>query len=259
MTPCAVSDRYLNWKPALIGWTPALIMSITAVIISTVFPKLADAQRVAQSTAHKSASPVPGGGASVDERRLELDRDRLEFEKQKFVVETKRENDELENEKTKQIWSAASAIAPIIAALFTLGYSVWSFRKQSVAAATLQNDTAKLQFDMKAAEIAFAGKTPEAVENRAKLLKKIFGKRLPDNFPPHFEPEEHGGGKEAPEGKLAFVEMLLKYPGQDQKIFRLWSELFGDAWLKKVEPVLTGGSGQECNHSAPKEPDVGKT
>jgi hypothetical protein len=219
---------------------------IIALILSADSARPGEASRGSHSNGRRSARQAASGTPSTEERRLALDRDRLEFEKQKFAVETKRENDKLQNERTQQYWSSASAIVPIIAALLTLVYGIMSLR-----------ETAKLQFFIKAAEIAFAGKTPEAVENRSKLLKKIFGTRLPDNFPPQFDPGEHGGGKEPPEGKVPFVEMLLKYPGQDQKILGLWTELFGDAWLKRVKPLLTDRPGREIEPEKPAPNDTG--
>jgi hypothetical protein len=168
-----------------------------------------------------------------------LDHDRLEFEKQRFVVETKRGNDQLQNEKTKAYWSAISTIVPIIAALLTVGYGMLNFRKQSIEAARLQNEAAKLQFEIKAAEIAFAGKTPKAVEHRGTILKRIFGDRLPANFPAPFEA---GEPKETPAEKITFLELLLKYPGKEQQILRLWTALFGelgDPWLERVKPIVS--------------------
>lgn len=222
--------------------------ALTALFLAALLSGALANPAGAQSVSHLTRPPLgpTGGMPSAEEQRLALDRDRLEFEKQKFAVETKRENDEFQKEKIQQYWSEASTMVPVIAALLTLVYGIWSFR-----------ETAKLQFFIKAAEIAFAGKTPEAVENRAKLLKKIFGKRLPNDFPPTIEAGEHGGGKEPPEMKIAFVEMLLKYPEQGQKILSLWTTLFGDSWLEKVEPVLTGNSGNEPNATKHKRPAVG--
>lgn len=240
MKPSAVSNRPAN-RPT------ALTVFIMAVMLSAVFTKPTDAQPRSQTAADHSTHPASGGTPSAEERQLVLDHDRLEFEKQKFVVETKRGNDQLQNEKTKTYWSAVSTIVPIIAALLTLGYSIWSFRKQSIEAARLQNEGAKLQFEIKAAEIAFAGKTPRAVEHRGRILKKIFGDRLPENFPAPFEA---GEPKETPAEKITFLELLLKNPGKEQQILKLWTALFGelgDPWLERVKPIVTAGASNELN------------
>jgi hypothetical protein len=167
------------------------------------------------------------------------------IEQQKLAVERQK----LEVERSKAAWSAVATIVPLLAALGTLIYSVWSFRKQTgetarlhkeaaIETARLQNESAKLQFEIKAAEIAFSGKTPEAVRNRAKVLKTIFGQRLPENFPPEFDPKTYGGGKETPEEKMFFLELLLKYPGKEKEIVEGWDTLFGDAWLARVKPLI---------------------
>jgi hypothetical protein len=228
-----------------------LLVCATALLLSGGFTKPVVAQPNANIPADKSAKPLSGGTPSTAERQLDLDRDRLEFEKRKFAVETNEENDKLENEKVKTRWSAISTIVPIIAALLTLGYGIWSFRKQAIEAAKLQNEGAKLQFEIKAAEIAFDGKTPKAVENRGRVLKRIFNNRLPESFPAPFEAGEHGGGKEAPAEKITFLELLLKYPDKEQQILKLWTALFGDPWIERIRPLVAGCVGADPKGSGP--------
>lgn len=229
MTLSTASSRPYNGRAAMI------VPILSVVILSLVFTQPADGQPDSHSTADQKAHSAPSVTPPAQEQQLAVDRERLQFEKQKFVVET-------ENEKTKEHWSAASAIGPMIAALFTLCYGIWSFR-----------ETAKLQFEIKAAEIAFEGKTPKAVENRVKFLKSLFGKRLPDNFPTRIGTGEYNGSKdapadkEAPAEKITFLELLLKYPGKEHQIFSLWTALFEDPWLERVKPVLTGGTGEEID------------
>jgi hypothetical protein len=174
-----------------------------------------------------------------------IEKQKLDLENQKLAVE----REKLDVERGKAKWSAASTIVPLLGVLGTLIYSVWSFRKQmnnsatlqkeaAIETARLQNESAKLQFEIKAAEIAFSGITPEAVTNRARVLKKIFEDRLPANFPATLEPKDHGGGKESPDEKMFFLELLLKYPGKEKEIIRAWDKLFGDSWLERVKPVL---------------------
>jgi len=176
---------------------------------------------------------------SIEERKLILDRDRLDFEKQKFEAETKLSSAKLEQERTAAMWSAASTILPFVAGFFTLCYSIWSFRRQASQAATFQKDSAKLQFDLKAAEIAFSGKSPEAVKNRASALKKMFGDRLPADFAKDFDADSHGGGKEASTEKMAFLDLLLKHPDKQPQIVKIWDALFSDAWLDRVKPIVS--------------------
>jgi hypothetical protein len=121
-----------------------------------------------------------------------------------------------------------SSIIPLVVALSTLAFSIWSFRQQG-----------SHEVELKAAEFAFLGKTPEAVLNRCKALKQIFGDRLPKDFGASFNPLDHGGGKEDSESKKFFIELLLKYPQQRSDIIQFWGALFGDAWLDRLKPLLS--------------------
>jgi hypothetical protein len=99
------------------------------------------------------------------------------------------------------------------------------------------------------------------VKNRASVLKTIFGNRLPENFPPTFEPETYGGGKESPEEKMFFLELLLKYPTKEKEIIKGWEMLFGDTWLDRVKPVILREAGtptektEEGKEKAAKNPN----
>jgi hypothetical protein len=193
----------------------------------------------AQPKPHSASTPAPlNTMGTVDERKLQLDRERLDFDKQKFMTETAIAREKLQNDRDHETWSALSTLLPFFAGFLTLGYSVWSFRKQATTTARLQNETARLQFEMKAAEIAFAGKTPTAVQNRAGVLKTMFGDRLPGAFPPPFDVAKHGEKAESPAEKIQFLEMLLKYPDHQQQAVDLWAALFTDDWLDRVKPVV---------------------
>jgi hypothetical protein len=171
---------------------------------------------------------------SAENQSIVVEQQRLQLERQKFAadtdIETRKigiEQAKLDVERATAKWSAMASIVPLMVALLTLAYSTWSFRQQG-----------KQQVELKAAEFAFLGKTPEAVLNRCKALKQIFGRNLPDDFGESFDPGEHGGGKEDPESKRFFLELLLKYPLQRAELTQFWRELFGDPWLDRVKPLL---------------------
>jgi hypothetical protein len=56
----------------------------------------------------------------------------------------------------------------LIAAIATLGYSIWSLR-----------ETAVTQFETKVAELAMAAPGPSETRNRARVLVAMFGDLLP--------------------------------------------------------------------------------
>ena len=202
----------------------------------------------------KARTPViesrkPPNETPIDDRRLQLDRDRLEFDREKFESDTALAREKLQQDESHEIWAALGTLLPFLAGFCTLAYSVWSFRRQAIATAVLQKEAATLQFEMKAAEIAFAGKTPTAVQNRAQALKKVFGDRLPASFPAPLDVDALGEKEESSAEKLQFLELLLKYPDRQRQAFELWKTLFEDEWLDRVEPIV--GSANPAGAAAP--------
>ena len=193
-----------------------------------------------------TAKPPSSMQTSLDAGSLALQRERLELDKQKFAVETETQQQrlridqaKLDQDQTNARRTALLSLAPLLAAIGTLLYSIWSFRKQIELQTKLQNEASQSQFQMKAAEIAFAGaKTPEAVQNRANALKALFEDRLPHNFATMFDASQVGGAKEVPEAKQFFLELLLKYPNLSVATTELWKALFQEDWLDRVKPLL---------------------
>jgi len=211
---------------------------------------------LSSGTAYAGKKTPPGSATAsrtssrnVEGGDLALQRERLQLEKQKFASDVEAENkrfaierDKLQADVVLAKWSKVSSVVPLVVALATILYGIWSFSKQGKQQAAAQAAAASLQFELKAAEIAFAGKTPEAVMNRAKALSAVFPTRLPSDFLGSFDPQKVGGGKQDPEGKKFFLELLTKCRPQDKaEIFGLWKALFGDDWLKGVESLLTNG------------------
>jgi hypothetical protein len=164
----------------------------------------------------------------------------MQLEQQKLAANAEIENkklalerEKLEAQKSAAKWSALTTVIPLAIGIFSL---VLSIRHQT----KMQQDAARLQFEIKAAEIAFSGKTPQAVANRTLALKQIFSERLPKNFATNFAPEEVGGDKEPSEDKKLFLEFLLKYPKDRSVIFDFWTTLFpGDEkWLGRMKSLL---------------------
>lgn len=226
------------------------IVLLTLLILASVLNAVVHAWQ--ESTTTSSASPQQEPKAANDNQSLE--QQRLDFERQKFAVDTNLENEKiklerekLEAERSKIPWTAFSAVVPLLAVLFTVGYSIWSFRKQSEQQNEQRREDAKqvekqrvedakLQFEMKAAEIAFMGETPLAVRDRAKALKVMFDNRLPNNFLSDYDPYKLGEREGNIESKKFFLELMLKYPEQQFETLCFWKELFpGDVeWLIRI-------------------------
>lgn len=214
-----------------------------AVVLGTLGGSSCTIGTVPQVLAEIGPADRPKAGKPFNDLRqkqMELD-----LQREKLAEETTAEKEKARIEWAKldfqksNAWPALlSSLVPLLVALFTLAYSIWSFRKQAQQQNELQSHAAQLQFEIKAAEIAFAGKTPEALANRARALKTIFRERLPANFLDSFEPKEYGGGKESPDEKKFFLELLVKYPDQKEEIAKLWGALFSDEWIEKVKPLV---------------------
>jgi hypothetical protein len=162
---------------------------------------------------------------AAEKARLDIEQSTLDVERSQLGIE-----------QSKILWSALSTIVPLLGVLLTVAYSAWSFKRQASQQAAAQRESARLAFDMKAAEIIFAGTSPEAVQNRGNALKAIFGSRLTGAFLEGFDPNAFGGDKETPEPKRYLLALLVKYPQQRADILKYWLQLFpGDSeWLNRV-------------------------
>lgn len=231
--------------------TPAIgFLAIVVAILSFVSSEAAYAQAKPSSSGATASKPPSGKTPSAkEEESLAVQRERLEMDKQKFASDRATEKEKLDLERSKLkveqskvLWSALSTIVPLLGVLLTVVYSMWSFKKQTALQIAAQNEAAKLDFEIKAAEITFAGKSPQAVRNRGNALKAMFGGRLPGRFLEGFDPKTYGGDKEAPEDKKFFLELLLKYPDKKTEIVKYWDQLFpGDhQWIERV--TLEGGA-----------------
>jgi hypothetical protein len=231
------------------GWRTSARLIATMFIVGMTFAVGSNTKIMAQQgpvvKGHSARSEVQ---ATTPSESL-LERQKFDLERQKLADETaaarERERIEwakLDFERSSAYRSLFSSMVPLLVALGTLFYSIWSFRKQAKLQNEMQAHASQAQFVVKAAEIAFAGKTPVAVGNRAALLQAIFDDWLPKKFASSFDPAKYGGGKkEGPEEKKFFLELLLKYPSQMPEIFELWNVLFGDEWLERVKPFIRVG------------------
>jgi len=204
------------------------------------------------------AAGVPNMGTSrVDQERLTLERQRVMLEetkaKQEQINEAARiqlerdklkvEQEKANIEREKGMWAAVASVVPLVAVLLTVAFGVWTSAQQMRLQTVAQADAAKLAFEIKAAEIAFAAKSPEAVLNRGKALKAMFGTRLPDSFLQSFVPHEVAATTEPATEKLVLMGLLAEHVEDADKIIAYWQRLFpGDeSWLRRLlEPSVMG-------------------
>lgn len=104
--------------------------------------------------------------------RIEKLQDIDEPEKIRLLLECEKQR--IERFKS---WSlAVSVLVPLLIAVFTAAYNV-----------QLQDKRAKIDFELKAAEIVMTASSPKAATNKAKVLTELFPDRLSSRFENTFE------------------------------------------------------------------------
>jgi hypothetical protein len=227
-------------------------------------------QATKQTPAAAQQAALPSQPDMLARERLELDKAKAAFDQgianQKMVLERDKivnDSARIKLEESKNRWTAVSVILPVLGVLATLAFSIYSFKKQQRLQIDSQNETARLNFEIKAAEITFAGKSPHAIRNRGRALRQLFSDRLHPDFLSNFRPEDFGGDAEPAPQKLALLELLAKYPGQRDEILTDWANLFpGDsAWFARVTKVsqtrqTSPADGNAPSGSPPMNPDT---
>jgi hypothetical protein len=163
----------------------------------------------------------------------DLDRQRFELERLQFEVSQEQERQKLELgherlrvERFKAWWTGVTVVIPILLAVGTIAAGLWT---QAAAART--------QFELKAAEIVFAGNDPYISAGKANALREIFRDRLPEGFGVTFEPSRFAGDAS---NKKYLLELLSKDFKNRKEIIRLWRVLYpNDEVAKEVELKFT--------------------
>jgi hypothetical protein len=146
----------------------------------------------------------------------ELERDKLAFEREKFI----------EIQKLEKI-KAVLLFIPLIAAIMTIAYNIHS-----------DNQEAKMNFELKSAEIVMDAKGPEETYYKAQALKTLFKGSLPDNFAEGFNSDDASlGTTDASGDKNEFLKLVI----QDNKyskdeIVKFWGVLYpaDRVWLEDI-------------------------
>jgi hypothetical protein len=205
-----------------------ILLSLIAAIFLLIAAKDLQAQPKRSAANPKTldqSTSMPQTSAETENLRLQ--RERLDFDKKKFESDNDFEERKLKIETDKAFWSAFATASPLIIGALAIIVGFWNQSRQ-----------AKHQFELKAAEIIFTGTTPQAILNRGKALKAIFGRYLSKNFLSNFKPEDYGGEKEPSEAKKFFIEQILNNPEKKAEITQLWFRVCpGDyKWLVRAYP-----------------------
>lgn len=100
-------------------------------------------------------------------QQLAIEREKLAIENQKLDIEAEK----LKVERFKAWSMGVSIFVPLLIAVLTIAYNV-----------KLQEERARVDFELKAAEIVMAASSPAAATNKAIVLTELFPDRLSMHF-----------------------------------------------------------------------------
>jgi hypothetical protein len=164
--------------------------------------------------------------ASVEERKLDLETAKFEFEKKKYGEEmVKRQRDS--HRESIQTWIGGGVvIVPILLAIIGVWVEAYKRRVEESAQRVSREESEKLQFQLKAAEIAFDVRNSREIQPKAAALAQLFPERLPKHFAKNLDPDTIRFGPPATDAKLELLKLLAQYPTQRTVILRTWGHMF---------------------------------
>ena len=161
----------------------------------------------------QASSSYANGNSSLDAQKFELEQKTVQIEE-----------DKLELQRKAMLVTGISIFVPLL-------IGIYAIRAQ-----------ARTGFELKAAEIVLNAKNPSASLTKAKALKALFPKRLPDSFASTFDPKKY----ESPsvESKIDLLKIIAANAEHKQEIITMWKQLFpADEWvndLSKRSPYTPG-------------------
>lgn len=162
---------------------------------------------------------------------------RLKLDTEQALFSRHLESEKLEVERMKAWITGVSLMTPLMIAAITLGLGVWNQNQQAKVQREIQAAAERLQFELKAAEIALSANGPISARNRARALKVLFPNRLPPDFLAAFNPDDFVGPKvEFFEAKKAFFDAAASRATDIASLAELWKQLFPwDQWPERLD------------------------
>lgn len=159
---------------------------------------------------------------ALELQKLQVEKQKLELETWKAHAQYELDAQKAHDERVRTIWTALSIVVSFLAGAGTLLFGIISQRSQ-----------AKLQFEMKAAEIVMDSKGPRAARTRAALLHKLFPTRLPEDLSATINVKELPTS--STESRKELLKMLAE-KSTPSEIIRYWLQIFpGDDWVKNLD------------------------
>jgi hypothetical protein len=184
----------------------------------------------ATSSFADDVAPVPPPNQDLQREELALKREELEFKKGESASLQKFEK-----------WKAVGNILSIVIAALALGIPVWIAAINIRAQRKVADEQAKLQFQMKIAELAVTNSTNATqAKEKARALRNLFQSTslIPPDFAERFDPKDfrmdYGHSKKTRE---ELISLLAEHPSERRQILEDWYVLFRwDRWW--VDPLL---------------------
>jgi hypothetical protein len=165
------------------------------------------------AAAEASETPLPTSQA-LEQSRRDFEERRLDLDKRKLEQETLNHKENLEMENKKSVWTAVAVAGPLVLGIGA--YLVQIF---------IQRRNEALQFKLKAVEMAMGAKDSRQIERKAKILKALFPKELTGFEPKDPELKEFSFGQSV-ERRERLIALLAEYPSSREEIIRAWGLLF---------------------------------
>lgn len=194
----------------------------------TMFFSLIFLIAAAPVTADRIAAPAPNGEKSsgVEEKKLDLERAKFEFEKVKYKDELDQKRRDSQNDLIKTVVAALSLGVPFLIAVIGVWAESRNRRRNDIAERDSREKNEKLQFQLKAAEIALDVRNSGEIQPKAAALAQLFPDRLPQNFAKNLDPETIRFGPPTTDAKMELLKLLAQYPNERGAILRIWSHMF---------------------------------
>lgn len=185
----------------------------------------------------------------IQRMSYELDTQKLAFEKEKATMERELETSrfastqeierkKLDSERNKTRWTGMSILGSVtIAAASILG------------TAYLQNEAAKTQFALKAAEIVLHSDDPEVNANKAIRFQNLFPNRMPAAWGAKFDWTKYAD--ENDDMKREVAKLVIEHPERKNQIIETYEVLFDeDTTVKSFLTRLTSRANSKTKSTA---------
>ena len=168
---------------------------------------------------------------------------KLDFERRKFDLEQEVEAKKIEIDRNKAKWTAYSIMASVLAACLTI-----------IGSAVLQYQSAKTQFELKAAELILQTNDPSVTAIKAQEFGFLFHDKMPEKWDrarETFQAERYY--TESDDLKSEIAKLLIEHPDRRSEIACVYGRLFQEGptrdFLSRIfsPQELAAGAGSDGN------------